>query len=287
MRTKILTLILSWLMFVFLGGCASTYGEKDLRSFESDYGRSIPTSPQYKLENLTGDTYSLTVHQGSPLMSAGYVRAEFLLQAATTIARDTCSRAGKRVSDSNMTRAGDSGWVHLQGTFTCGVKEVAQEKSKEAAKSARTGPGINYAASPSFSYDPVTGTSRKISDCDIYRSNIGRLEGTDIKPENQEEARALAKELRQQAAAAGCPSVSDQAAPYDGSERVAFERALAECRWEIRQMTINRQQPAYRNYGYNDPQMNMAANNIAAAIASMPPGPAVMDECLAAKGFRK
>ncbi len=141
-QQNFLLVLLLCVASILFSGCASTYGEKDLRSFEDDYGRSMPTSPQYKLEELSGERYSLTVHQGSPLFSPGYVRAEYLWQAATTIARDTCSSAGKEVVDSNLTRAGDSGWVHLQGTFTCAAKAVTEKKPKETDLLVRTGTGF-------------------------------------------------------------------------------------------------------------------------------------------------
>lgn len=69
-----------------------------------------------------------------------------------------------------------------------------------------------------------------------------------------------------------------------------LKTAAAQCEWEIRKTTIARPSAAPQYYpgygGYNDPQMGMAAANIAAIAASMPPGPAVLDECLAAKGWR-
>ena len=102
-------------------GCAisPTYGEKDLRDFEDDYGLSLPIAPKYKLVELGKDLYSITLHQGSALISPGHVRAEYLHQAARVIATDTCQKAGKDLGQTNVKRSGEAGWVHLQGTFHC------------------------------------------------------------------------------------------------------------------------------------------------------------------------
>ena len=130
------------LLAVTFSGCASTYGEKGLRSFEDDYGISMPVSPRYKLEKLATHTYALTVHQGAPLISPGHVRAEYLSQAATVVAMDACSREEMDVVDWRITRSGDSGWVHLQGMFSCGVAKVEKERSKESGGKITTGTGF-------------------------------------------------------------------------------------------------------------------------------------------------
>lgn len=135
------------MVMTLLSSCASTYGEKGLRSFENDYGRSLPTSPRYKLEDISNGMYALTVHQGSPLISPGDVRAEYLSQAARVIAIDTCGRMQKEVVSSNIAQAGDRGWVHLQGTFTCGTRAVAttspkQNQPKTANETLQTGTGF-------------------------------------------------------------------------------------------------------------------------------------------------
>ena len=132
---------------ILVSGCASTYGEKNLRSFKDDYGRAMPTNPKYKVEDLSGGRYALTVHQGSPLISPGHVRAEYLSQAATVIVQDTCARLAKSVVSSRLTHAGDSGWVHIQGTFSCGIKTAAekrpsQDNPTEGVEDVHTGTGF-------------------------------------------------------------------------------------------------------------------------------------------------
>lgn len=116
------------------------------------------------------------------------------------------------------------------------------------------------------------------SDCSGYRMGLNALTRTiQTDPEHQEEAREGIRELRQMAADAGCRIDADQG---------AVKRALAECQWEVRQMAMSRQRSAFAGIGgFNDPNMGMAAANLAAIAASAPPGPAVMDECMAAKGF--
>ena len=115
---------------ILIIGCA-TYGERDLRNFEQDYGHSIPTSPQYKLVKLSDHEYGLTVHQGSPMLSPGHVRGAYLRQAATIIANATCSKRDG-VSDTRYYQDGDAGWVHLNGKFSCNQKnsgEVSEPKT--------------------------------------------------------------------------------------------------------------------------------------------------------------
>ncbi|MHB1140665.1 MAG: hypothetical protein ACYC1T_02750 [Sulfuricaulis sp.] len=126
-----------------------------------------------------------------------------------------------------------------------------------------------------------------MSECDGYRGGLHVLIETverSIKSSDNalyKRAREDFLELHQEAIAAGCLGNSGPAAV-----KRAQERALAECRWEVRQMEMSRQRPAFAGTGgFNDPQMGMAAANLAAIAASMPPGPAVMDECMAAKGF--
>ena len=58
-QQNFLLVLLLCVASILFSGCASTYGEKDLRSFEDDYGRSMPTSPQYKLEELSGEGTAL------------------------------------------------------------------------------------------------------------------------------------------------------------------------------------------------------------------------------------
>jgi S1-C subfamily serine protease len=125
-------------------GCAisPTYGEKDLRSYEADYGKASPINPRYKLTPLGDRVYGLTIHQGSPLISPGYVRGEYLEQAAIVIASTTCKSAGMLVGPANLSRSGDSGWVHLQGTFRCQDTAAGSDAQVPAQPSLVTGTGF-------------------------------------------------------------------------------------------------------------------------------------------------
>ena len=88
----------------------------------------------------------------------------------------------------------------------------------------------------------------------------------------------------QQGTVSGYRWMGDPAQHPAGDNPAAL--AADQCRWEVRQAAMSRQQPTYVGTGgFNDPQMGMAANQLAAALAATP-GPALLDECMAAKGWR-
>jgi hypothetical protein len=93
-------------------------------------------------------------------------------------------------------------------------------------------------------------------------------------------------------ALSGCASGREVTAYYrwmgdpaqNSQERLEADNA--QCRWQVRQASMGRPYPPQQGYGgYNDPQMGAGMAGLTAAIMATP-GPGLMDECLAARGWR-
>src|SRR5208283_5379997 len=102
---------------VIFAGC-STYGERNLKSFNKDFSRNLPTSPEYTTEHLGETHFSITVHQGSPLISSGARRLFYLREAATIIAESECKQLGWQKWRIDYIPEGNQGWVHLMADVT-------------------------------------------------------------------------------------------------------------------------------------------------------------------------
>jgi S1-C subfamily serine protease len=97
---------------ILVAGC-STYGEADLKSFNKDFGQHLPASPEYTIAHLDESHFSITVHQGSPLISSGERRAFYLREAAATIAQAEGKKLGWQRWRIDYIQDGDQGWVHI------------------------------------------------------------------------------------------------------------------------------------------------------------------------------
>lgn len=115
---KALTLTLSC---VFLSACAVSpnFGESDLIDFNESFKNSNVLAPKFRLRQVSAVEYSLVVHQGKPLISDGATRYFLLEEAAKVIASKFCGGVGSDFVTAEWSKHGDSGWVHLMGSFRC------------------------------------------------------------------------------------------------------------------------------------------------------------------------
>jgi hypothetical protein len=102
--------VLNAAVAVLVAGC-STYGERNLHSFNKDFAQHLPASPEYTIDHLGEGHFSITVHQGSPLISSGARRAFYLREAATTIADAECKKLGWQKWRIDLIQEGDQGWA--------------------------------------------------------------------------------------------------------------------------------------------------------------------------------
>ena len=116
MQTKTFQILLIPLLNVgisiFVIGC-NTYGEANLKSFNKDFNQHLPASPEYSVDQLDESHFSITVHQGAPLISSGARRSFYLREAATTIADSEAKRLGWHNWRIDYVQEGDQGWVHI------------------------------------------------------------------------------------------------------------------------------------------------------------------------------
>lgn len=102
-------------------GCAVSpdFGEMDLRNFNDDFQKNLPTNPQYKVEKLGDNSFYLTLHQGEILISEGSTRAYYLGIAGEVVAREMCAMEKKYLKKLELHKDGDKSWVHVVGKFVC------------------------------------------------------------------------------------------------------------------------------------------------------------------------
>jgi hypothetical protein len=108
-----------------VSGCESrTFGESNLRNFNSDFGQYVEIEPEYQLSNIGAGIYSISMHQGGVLISEGSSRFSLLQNAAFMIAIKTCD--GKEPAAFETKKHGEASWVHLTGFFRC----ISDDESK-------------------------------------------------------------------------------------------------------------------------------------------------------------
>ena len=135
--------LLNAAVVVLVAGC-STYGEADLKSFNKDFGQHLPASPEYTINQLDESHFSITVHQGSPLISSGARRAFYLREAAATIAQAECKKLGWQRWRIDFIQEGDQGWVHI-------MADVYRQDFAEAAPSQPNSSPEKSSSEPQFS----------------------------------------------------------------------------------------------------------------------------------------
>ncbi len=106
-------------MFTFLSGCA-TSGIDGLEDFNNKFSQSIPTSPKFKIEEMSNNNYQIVVYQGTPLISEITTRASYLTKATVFAMNDFCDKRGRALGQNQFSWRRDSlGYVNVIGFFSC------------------------------------------------------------------------------------------------------------------------------------------------------------------------
>ena len=107
---------------IVLHGCAgSTFGEAKLLDFNDIYKKDNPISPEFKLETLGDNLFSISLHQGEILISPGSVRHSLLKKAGLVVASDICGKLKRSLGKFDWEPHGSGGWVHVTVTFECAL----------------------------------------------------------------------------------------------------------------------------------------------------------------------
>ena len=128
----------TFLIILFTSGC-STYGEKDLLSFNDKFNANLPAQPLYTVEHIHDKSVLITLHQGEIFISPRHVRAGFLRSAAKVIAQDISNKKGLAVDSINFRREISFGWVHILANVHL---KKAQETSNKDARKTHIGTGF-------------------------------------------------------------------------------------------------------------------------------------------------
>ena len=114
-----------------IGGCAITpdFGESNLKNFNQTFKKQNLLDPQFSVSEATPGEITIVVHQGKPLIAEGSTRYFFLEQAGKTIAANFCGDLGFKAFRYRWRQHGNSGWVHLMGTFSCVTPGRSSDKN--------------------------------------------------------------------------------------------------------------------------------------------------------------
>lgn len=112
MKTKPLSQIFGVLLFtaalaLFGSGCASP----PPHSFNSDYSQSLPTAPNYFIEDGDANSFTITASQGRP--SSGAERVLDVKRAATAVAETEAKRRGWQNWQLDYIYERNEGWMHV------------------------------------------------------------------------------------------------------------------------------------------------------------------------------
>ena len=100
-------LLLSAVLLLAGAGCA-THNE---RSYNQDFGQTLPAAPQYAIENMDDNHFKLILHQGSP--DAGPGRVTDMKSAAPVIADAEAKHRGWTGWQLDYIQERDQGWMHI------------------------------------------------------------------------------------------------------------------------------------------------------------------------------
>jgi hypothetical protein len=105
-------------------GCAS---DKNVRSYNADYGQHLDCAPNYSIEDVNDTHFNVHVSQGSP--STGPGRIIYMKQATKEVAATEAKRRGWQSWDVNYIEDRDQGWMHIL------TAEVSRKNPVEPAQS--------------------------------------------------------------------------------------------------------------------------------------------------------
>ncbi len=115
---------LGWLVapvaaLVLLGGCATP----PERSYNSDFGATLPTAPTYSIHDETDGRFKITVNQGKP--SSGAERILNVKEAASAIANAQSQKLGWEKWELNYIYEDNQGWMHVVVAEVKRIKYIA------------------------------------------------------------------------------------------------------------------------------------------------------------------
>jgi hypothetical protein len=100
-------LIISAVLVMSGAGCA-THNE---RSYNQDFGQTLPAAPKYAIENIDNSHFKLVLHQGIPEVGPG--RVTDMKNAAPVIAGTEAKRRGWANWQLDYIQERDQGWMHI------------------------------------------------------------------------------------------------------------------------------------------------------------------------------
>ena len=123
-KTIRLNSILGWLaahaaIVVLFSGCATP----PERSYNADFGVSLPTAPTYYIHDESDGVFKITVSQGRP--SSGAERVMNVKEAASAIAKAESQRLGWEKWELNYIREENQGWMHMVVAEVKRIKYIA------------------------------------------------------------------------------------------------------------------------------------------------------------------
>lgn len=106
LRRPLHLLFLNVTVLLLAAGCAT-----GMRSYNQDYGQTLPVAPKYSVANIDETHFRITVHQGSP--SQGPDRIVYLKEAAAAIAQNEAKHRGWNSWRVDYVQERDQGWMHI------------------------------------------------------------------------------------------------------------------------------------------------------------------------------
>ena len=100
-------LLINVALAVLAGGCATPTGH----SFNKDFGETLPTQPNYYIQDEDDHHFTITVNQGVP--STGAERLSDVKKAASTVAKAESQRLGWEKWQLDYIQERDQGWMHV------------------------------------------------------------------------------------------------------------------------------------------------------------------------------
>jgi hypothetical protein len=122
LRWTLLLLLSNAALVILAAGCTS----QNERSYNQDFNQTLPTSPNYSIENVDDTHFKVTVHQGSP--SPGTQRVIYVKEVATTVAASEAKRRGWQNWNLDYIQERDEGWMHIV-IADVGRKNAVEKKS--------------------------------------------------------------------------------------------------------------------------------------------------------------
>jgi hypothetical protein len=107
-QIRLQRLVMLSVVLVMAGAGCATHDE---RSYNEDFGQSLPAAPKYAIENIDDDRFKLVLHQGTP--DAGPGRVSDMKSAAPIIAQAEARRRGWVNWQLDYIQERDQGWMHV------------------------------------------------------------------------------------------------------------------------------------------------------------------------------